>query len=97
MDTGRPIGAIEDKVGWLNVNYVIGCINIKEHWMTLAADLKKCKIYVFDSMPNYIEQRLVDEAVAIPARCIPSLANAIGIPVQRKCVKYGPWLVIMIV
>ncbi|KAA0065891.1 Ulp1-like peptidase [Cucumis melo var. makuwa] len=42
------IGAIEDKVGWADVNYLIGCINIKEHWMAVAADMKKCKIYEFD-------------------------------------------------
>ena len=89
------IGAIEDNVGWADVNYVIGCINIKKkHWMAVAVDMKKCKIYVFDSMPNYVEKRLVDEAVAIPARCIPSLAIAIGILVQRKRFKYGPWPVI---
>ena len=62
--------------------------------MALAVDLKKCKSYVFDQMPNYIEQKLVDEAVAIYARCITSLAISIGIPVQRKSFKYDPWLVI---
>ena len=62
--------------------------------MAVAADMKKCKIYVFDSMPNYVEQKPVDEAVAKLAQCIPSLAIAIGIPMQRKCFKYGPWPVL---
>ncbi|KAL0544782.1 hypothetical protein IC582_019907 [Cucumis melo] len=85
------IGAIQDKVGWGDVNYVIGCINIKEHWLAIAADMKKCKIYVLDSMPKYVEQKLVDAAIAIPTRCIPSLVIAIGIHVQRKRFRYGPW------
>ena len=62
--------------------------------MVVATDMKKWKIYVFDSMPNYVEQKLVDEVVAIPTQCIPSLAIAIGIPVQRKCFKYDPWPVV---
>ncbi|TYK23461.1 MuDRA-like transposase [Cucumis melo var. makuwa] len=45
-----------------DVNFVIGCINIKEHWLAIAADMRKCKIYVFNSMPNYVEQKLVDQA-----------------------------------
>ena len=61
------IGDIQDKEGWGDVNYVIGCINIKEHWLAIAADMRKCKIYVFDSMPNYVEQKLVDEALQMPA------------------------------
>ena len=40
------IGEIPDKVGWAGANYVIGCINIKEHWMAIAADMKKYKIYM---------------------------------------------------
>ncbi|KAA0043530.1 Ulp1-like peptidase [Cucumis melo var. makuwa] len=49
----------EDEQGWGDVNYVISCINIKEHWLAIAADMRKCKIYVFDSMPNYVEQLLM--------------------------------------
>ncbi|KAL0555849.1 hypothetical protein IC582_004350 [Cucumis melo] len=40
--------------GWGDVNYVISCINIKEHWLAIAANMRKCKIYVFDSMSNYV-------------------------------------------
>ncbi|KAL4030514.1 hypothetical protein IC575_008757 [Cucumis melo] len=77
--------------GWGDVNYVISCINIKEHWLAIAADLRKCKIYVFDSMPNYVEQKLVDEALQMPARCIPSLAIAIGVNLHSDHFTYGPW------
>ncbi|KAL0534722.1 hypothetical protein IC582_029014 [Cucumis melo] len=49
------VGDFEQIPGWGDVNYVIGCINIKEHWLAIVADLRKCKIYVFDSMPNYVE------------------------------------------
>ncbi|KAA0058359.1 Ulp1-like peptidase [Cucumis melo var. makuwa] len=69
------LGDFQDKQGWEDVNYVIGCINIREHWLAIATDMKKCKIYVFDSMPNYVEKKLVDEALETPARCIPSLCN----------------------
>ena len=88
------IGAIQDKVEWANVNYVIGYINIKEHWLVIATDMKKCKIYVFDSMPKYVEQKLVDAAIAIPTRCIPSLAIVIGLHAQRKYFRYDPWPVV---
>ncbi|TYK30602.1 Ulp1-like peptidase [Cucumis melo var. makuwa] len=50
------VGDYEQIPGWGDVNYVIGCINIKEHWLAIAADMRKCKIYVFDSMPNYVEE-----------------------------------------
>ncbi|KAA0032136.1 MuDRA-like transposase [Cucumis melo var. makuwa] len=79
------------QVGWGDVNYVISCINIKEHWLAIAADMRKCKIYVFDSMPNYVEQKLVDEALQMPARCIPSLAIAIGVNLHSDHFTYGPW------
>ncbi|KAL0534838.1 hypothetical protein IC582_029135 [Cucumis melo] len=69
------VGDVEEKPGWEDVNYVIHCINIKEHWLAIAADMRKCKIYVFDSMPNYVEQKLVDQALQMLARCIASLAN----------------------
>ncbi|KAA0045591.1 Ulp1-like peptidase [Cucumis melo var. makuwa] len=49
------VGDFQDKPGWGDVNYVIGCINIKEHWLAIAVDMRKCKIYVFNSMPNYLE------------------------------------------
>ncbi|KAL0556709.1 hypothetical protein IC582_005224 [Cucumis melo] len=77
--------------GWRDVNYVISCINIKEHLLAIAADMRKCKIYVFDSMPNYVEQKLVDEALQMPARCIPLLAIAIGVNLHSDNFTYGPW------
>ncbi|KAA0044934.1 Ulp1-like peptidase [Cucumis melo var. makuwa] len=80
----------EDEQGWGNVNYVISCINIKEH-LAIGADMRKCKIYVFDSMPNYVEQKLVDEALQMPARCIVSLAIAIGVNLHSDHFTYGPW------
>ncbi|KAL0561460.1 hypothetical protein IC582_001888 [Cucumis melo] len=83
----------QDKKRWGDVNYVIGCINIKEHWLAVAADMRKCKIYVFDSTPKYVEQKLVDAALEMPVRCIPLLAIAIGIHVHSKRFKYGPWTV----
>ncbi|TYK19541.1 Ulp1-like peptidase [Cucumis melo var. makuwa] len=61
------IGVILDKVGWAGVDYVIVCKNIREHWMAIAADMRNCKIFVFDSMPNYVKKELVDEALAILA------------------------------
>ncbi|KAL4014327.1 hypothetical protein IC575_026529 [Cucumis melo] len=77
--------------GWGDVNYVITYINIKEHWLAIAADMRKCRIYVFDSMPTYVEQKLVDEALQMPARCIPSLAIAIGVNLHSDHFTYGPW------
>ncbi|KAA0044250.1 Ulp1-like peptidase [Cucumis melo var. makuwa] len=85
------VGDYIDIPGWGDVNYVITCINIKEHWLAIAADMRKCRIYVFDSMPNYVEQKLVDEALQMPARCIPSLAIAIGVNLHSDHFTYGPW------
>ncbi|KAL0546973.1 hypothetical protein IC582_016892 [Cucumis melo] len=84
------VGDYEQIPGWGDVNYVISCINIKEH-LAIAADMRKCKIYVFDSMPNYVEQKLVDEALQMPARCIVSLAIAIGVNLHSDHFTYGPW------
>ncbi|KAL0534971.1 hypothetical protein IC582_029277 [Cucumis melo] len=64
---------------------------LKEHWLAIAADMRKCRIYVFDSMPNYVEQKLVDEALQMPARCIASLAIAIGVNLHSDRFTYGPW------
>ncbi|KAL0549344.1 hypothetical protein IC582_013825 [Cucumis melo] len=61
------LGDFQDKQGWGDVNYVIGCINIREHWLAIAADMRKCKTYVFDSMPKYVEKKLVDEALEMLA------------------------------
>ncbi|KAA0061902.1 Ulp1-like peptidase [Cucumis melo var. makuwa] len=85
------VGDYNHILGWGDVNYVITCINIKEHWLAIAADMRKCRIYVFDSMPNYVEQKLVDEALQMPARCIPSLAIAIGVNLHSDHFTYGPW------
>ncbi|KAL0551463.1 hypothetical protein IC582_010551 [Cucumis melo] len=84
------IGDFQEKPGWGDVNYVIGCINIKEHWLAVAADMRKCKIYVFDSMPNYVDKKLVDQALEMSVRCIASLAIAIGVEIHSKRFKYGP-------
>ncbi|KAL0544024.1 hypothetical protein IC582_019135 [Cucumis melo] len=84
----------KDKEGWGDMNYVIGCINIKEHWLSIAADMRKCKIYVFGSMPKYVDKKLVDEAIEMLARCIPSLAIAIGMNVHSKYFKYSPCSVV---
>ncbi|KAA0060808.1 Ulp1-like peptidase [Cucumis melo var. makuwa] len=73
------VGDYDQIPWWGDVNYVISCINKKEHWLAIVADMRKCKIYVFDSMPNYVEQKLVDEALQMHARCIASLAIAIGV------------------
>ncbi|TYK25901.1 Ulp1-like peptidase [Cucumis melo var. makuwa] len=85
------VGDYEGIPGWGDVNYVISCINIKEHRLAIAADMRKCKIYVFDSMPNYVEQKLVDEALQMPARCITSLAIEIGVNLHSDNFTYGPW------
>ncbi|TYK28845.1 Ulp1-like peptidase [Cucumis melo var. makuwa] len=85
------VGDYEQIPGWGDVNYVISCINIKEHWLAIVADMRKCKIYVFDSMPNYVEQKLVDEALQMPARCIASLAIAIEVNLHSDHFTYGPW------
>ncbi|KAA0061153.1 Ulp1-like peptidase [Cucumis melo var. makuwa] len=85
------VGDYNHMPGWGDVNYVIICINIKEHWLAIAADMRKCRIYVFDSMPNYVEQKLVDEALQMPARYIPSLAIAIGVNLHSNHFTYGPW------
>ncbi|KAL0556843.1 hypothetical protein IC582_005360 [Cucumis melo] len=67
-------------------------VNIREHWLAIAADVRKCKIYVFDSMQNYIEKKLIDHALEMPARCIASLA--IGVNLYSKRFKYSPWPVL---
>ncbi|KAL0540227.1 hypothetical protein IC582_024460 [Cucumis melo] len=85
------VGDYEQIPGWGDVNYVIGCINIKEHWLAIAADMRKCKIYVFDSMRNYVEQKLVDEALQMSAQCIASLAMAIGVNLHLDHFTYSPW------
>ncbi|KAL0534239.1 hypothetical protein IC582_028527 [Cucumis melo] len=85
------VGDYDQIPGWGDVNYVISCINIKEHWLVIATDMRKCKIYVFDSMPNYVEQKLVDETLQMPARCITSLAIAIGVNLHSDHFTYGPW------
>ncbi|KAL4021789.1 hypothetical protein IC575_020606 [Cucumis melo] len=85
------VGDYDQILGWGDVNYVISCINIKEHWLAIVADMRKCKIYVFDLMPNYVEQKLVDEALQMPARCIASLAIAIGVNLHSDHFTYGPW------
>ncbi|KAL0536906.1 hypothetical protein IC582_025869 [Cucumis melo] len=54
--------------------------------------MKKCKIYVFDLMANYVDKKLVDQALEMPARCIASLA--IGVDFHSKRFKYGPWPVL---
>ncbi|KAL0551965.1 hypothetical protein IC582_011058 [Cucumis melo] len=53
--------------------------------------MRKCKIYVFNSMPNYVEQKLVDEALQMPARCIASLAIVIGVNLHSDHFTYGSW------
>ncbi|KAL0556054.1 hypothetical protein IC582_004559 [Cucumis melo] len=55
--------------------------------------MRKCKIYVFDSMPNYVEQKLIDQALQMPVRCIASLAIAIGVNLHSERFKYSPWSV----
>ncbi|KAL0533297.1 hypothetical protein IC582_030110 [Cucumis melo] len=88
------VGDFQEKPGWKDVTYVIGCINIKEHRLAVAADMRKCKIYVFDSIPNYVDKKLVDQALEMPTRCIVSLAIAIGVDLHSKIFKYGPWPVL---
>ncbi|KAL0534197.1 hypothetical protein IC582_028485 [Cucumis melo] len=88
------VSDFHDKEGWGDVNYVIDCINIKEHWLVVAANMKKCKIYVFDSILKYIKQKLVDATLEMLARYIPSLTIAIGIHVHSKRFKYGHWVVV---
>ncbi|KAA0035395.1 Ulp1-like peptidase [Cucumis melo var. makuwa] len=78
------VGDFQEKPGWGDVNYVIGCINIKEHSSAVAAVMRKCEIYVSDSMPNYIDKKLVDPALEMLARCIASLAIAIGVDLHSK-------------
>ncbi|KAA0032989.1 Ulp1-like peptidase [Cucumis melo var. makuwa] len=73
---------------------MIGFINIREHRMAIAANMKKCKIFVFDSMPNYVEKTLVDEVLAILARCIHSLELAIGLHIIVPNFKFDPWTIV---
>ncbi|KAL0537687.1 hypothetical protein IC582_026672 [Cucumis melo] len=56
--------------------------------------MRKCKIYMYDLMPNYVEKKLVDQALEMPARCIASLAIAIGVDPHSKRFNYGPWPVL---
>ncbi|KAL0539807.1 hypothetical protein IC582_024028 [Cucumis melo] len=56
--------------------------------------MRKCKIYVFDLMSNYVDKKLVNQALEIPARYIASLAIAIGVNLHSKRFKYGPWPVL---
>ncbi|TYK04158.1 Ulp1-like peptidase [Cucumis melo var. makuwa] len=88
------VGDFQEKSGWENVNYVIGCINIREHWLAITADMRKGKIYVFDSMSDYVEKTLFDQALQMPARCIASLVIAIKVDLHSKKFKYGPWPVL---
>ncbi|TYK31658.1 Ulp1-like peptidase [Cucumis melo var. makuwa] len=88
------VGDFQEKPEWGDVNYVIGYINIKEHWLAVAADMRKCKIYVFNSMPNYADKKIVDQALEMSARCIASLTIAIGVDLHSKRFKYGPWPVL---
>ena len=88
------LGDFQETEEWGDVNYVIGCINIREHWLVIAADMRKCKIYVFDSMPKYVEKKLVYKALEMSAQCIPSLAIAIGMNLHSKSFKYSPWPVV---
>ncbi|KAA0066081.1 Ulp1-like peptidase [Cucumis melo var. makuwa] len=77
-------------IGGGDVNFVMRCINIKEHRLAIATDMRKCKIYVFDSMPNYVKQKLVDQALQMPARCIASLTIAIGVNLHSERFTYSP-------
>ncbi|KAL0548556.1 hypothetical protein IC582_013010 [Cucumis melo] len=53
--------------------------------------MRKCNIYVFDSMSNYVEQKLVDQALQMPLRCITSLAIAIGVNLHSERFTYSLW------
>ncbi|TYJ99815.1 Ulp1-like peptidase [Cucumis melo var. makuwa] len=81
---------VEIRDGGGDVNFVMRCINIKEHRLAIATDMRKCKIYVFDSMPNYVKQKLVDQALQMPARCIASLTIAIGVNLHSERFTYSP-------
>ncbi|KAA0035263.1 Ulp1-like peptidase [Cucumis melo var. makuwa] len=58
--------------------------DLEYYFNTVVADMRKCKIYVYDLMPNYVEKKLVDQAFEMPARCIASLAIAIGVNLHSK-------------
>ncbi|TYK07529.1 Ulp1-like peptidase [Cucumis melo var. makuwa] len=68
--------------------------DLENYFNRAVADMRKCKIYVFDLMPNYVEKKLVDQALEMPARCIASLAIANGVDLHSKRFKYGPWPVL---
>ncbi|KAA0066049.1 Ulp1-like peptidase [Cucumis melo var. makuwa] len=61
--------------------------DVEYYFNTAVVDMRKCKVYVFDSMPNYVE----DEALQMSARCIASLAIAIGVNLHSDHFTYGPW------
>ena len=42
-------------------------------------------------MPNYVQKKLVDQALEMHARCITSLAIAIGVNLLSKQFKYSHW------
>ncbi|KAA0067784.1 Ulp1-like peptidase [Cucumis melo var. makuwa] len=58
--------------------------DLEYYFNTVVADMRKCKIYVFDSMPNYVEKKLVNQALEMSTRYITSLAIAIGVDLHSK-------------
>ncbi|XP_038902369.1 uncharacterized protein LOC120089004 [Benincasa hispida] len=81
----------EYKPAWMDVDFVFGPINIKQHWLMLAIDLERCTIFVFDSMPNYIGSDILDGYLKLVARAIPLMLISVGFDKQHKTVKYGQW------
>ena len=49
------VGDFEQKQGWGDVNYVIGCINVKEHWLAIAITHQKILKFIFIILSVVIE------------------------------------------
>jgi len=81
----------EYKPAWSEVDYVFGPININEHWLMAAIDLRESTIFVFDSMPDYIRADVVNPRLQLLSGAIPSILIAAGFDTNIPNFKYRPW------
>ena len=47
-------------MGWADVDFVYSSVNTGEHWVVVALDMNRGRVFMFDSLPSITSKKKLD-------------------------------------
>ncbi|XP_038902498.1 uncharacterized protein LOC120089158 [Benincasa hispida] len=78
-------------VKWLDVDFIYTTTNIDQHWMLVAFDLNRGRLFVFDSLPSMTSKKKLESFLESLTYTLPSLLHYCDLKCSKPDIETSQW------